>query len=333
MCFKSAYACLFLVCLSSCVEIETYDNTPRDNFEALWKIMDEHYCFFEYKNVDWQQVHDDYSLRIQDKMSDEDLFAVLNEMLQEVKDGHVNLVSVFDVGRYWKWFEDYPANYKSELIEQYLGFDYRIAGGLYYKVLPDDSIGYIRYSDFSSSIGNQALNYIFTQFKDCPGIILDVRNNGGGYLSYSTLLASRFFEQKTRIGYIQHKTGTGHNDFSEPVPQYITPSEGVRPTQKVVVLTNRKCYSACNDFINAIRYAPKVITMGDRSGGGSGLPFSSELPNGWYVRFSACPTYNAEMQHIESGIEPDVPMQLSDIDVQNGKDTLIEEAILILKTE
>ena len=33
----------------SCVEEEEYANTPTGNFEALWKIMDEHYCFFDLK--------------------------------------------------------------------------------------------------------------------------------------------------------------------------------------------------------------------------------------------------------------------------------------------
>ena len=34
--------------LTSCVDEEEYANTPRGNFEALWRIMDEHYCLFDY---------------------------------------------------------------------------------------------------------------------------------------------------------------------------------------------------------------------------------------------------------------------------------------------
>ena len=43
----------------SCVDVEEYDDTPQGNFEALWKIMDEHYCFFDYKaeayGLDWNE--------------------------------------------------------------------------------------------------------------------------------------------------------------------------------------------------------------------------------------------------------------------------------------
>ena len=43
---------LMFFCLSffvACVDEEEYDDTPQGNFEALWQIIDEHYCFFDYK--------------------------------------------------------------------------------------------------------------------------------------------------------------------------------------------------------------------------------------------------------------------------------------------
>ena len=44
----------------SCVREESFDNTPQGNFEALWQMMDERYCFFEYKHqeygLDWDEV-------------------------------------------------------------------------------------------------------------------------------------------------------------------------------------------------------------------------------------------------------------------------------------
>lgn len=207
----------------------------------MWKIIDENYCFFEYKEIDWDQVHSDYLTRVQPDMSQEALFTLLNEMLQELKDGHVNIFSSFDVGRYWKWFEDYPDNYKQELIDAYLGTNYQIAGGMRYKPI-EDSIGYIRYADFSSPIGESNLDYVIRKFNSCRGIIIDIRNNGGGYLTNADKLASRFFNEKTLVGYIQHKTGKGHDDFSEPYPKYIEPSIGLRYLKKVIILTNRRCY-------------------------------------------------------------------------------------------
>ena len=103
----------------------------------------------------------------------------------------------------------------------------------------------------------------------------------------------------------------------------------------VVVLTNRHSYSATNDFVNKMKLLDQVTIMGDRTGGGSGLPFNSELPNGWTVRFSASPMLNADKQHTESGIDPDIKLDMRMEDMEKGKDTIIEEAIryIVSKTE
>ena len=316
---------LLFLFLSSCIKIDEYNNSPRGNFEALWKIMDERYCFFSYKDVDWNEVHADYSKRINDKMTNEELFKLLNEMLQELKDGHVNIVSSFDMGRYWKWFEDYDDNFDQKLINQYLGTDYFIASGMRYKIL-EDNVGYIYYGDFSSGISPSSLDYILNKFAICKGIIIDVRNNGGGLLSNVTELVSRFTNERKLIGYIQHKTGKGHNDFSQLSPKYIEPSTRIRYQKPVVVLTNRKCYSATNDFVSSMRSLhsfPSITIMGDTTGGGSGLPMSSELPNGWSVRYSACPSYDADKQQIEFGVAPDI---LLEWDEQQSGDPFIEAA-------
>ena len=95
-------------------------------------------------------------------------------------------------------------------------------------------------------------------------------------------------------------------------------------------MTNRHSYSATNDFVNVMRLLPQVTVMGDRTGGGSGLPFSSELPNGWSVRFSACPVLDVNKQHTEFGIDPDTAVAITGEDIMKGRDTIIEAAIGLL---
>ncbi|MCD8288175.1 MAG: peptidase S41, partial [Porphyromonadaceae bacterium] len=92
-------------------------------------------------------IYTTYRARLANDMDNKELFSVLAEMLAELKDGHVNLSTSFDVARYWAWFEDYPVNFDKDLIlKNYLHEpDYQIAAGLYYRVLDDCKIGYIYY--------------------------------------------------------------------------------------------------------------------------------------------------------------------------------------------
>ncbi len=323
---------LLLPLFAGCIREEEFDNTPQGNFEALWKIIDEQYCFLDYKQIDWDAIHDQYQPLITPNMSSDGLFEVLGNMLAELKDGHVNLYSASNTARYWDWYLDYPRNYDEALVEQYLGRDYRIASGLKYTIL-EDNIGYISYTSFSDGIGEGNLDEALSYLAACNGLIIDVRNNGGGNLTYSTRLTARFTNERVLTGYILHKTGPGHSDFSEPEPIYVDPSDGVRWQKKAVVLTNRHSYSATNDFINAMRYMPQVTLLGDKSGGGSGLPFTSELPNGWTVRFSASPHLDADKQQIEFGIDPDVKADMTEEDKARGLDTLIEAARRLLQVK
>ncbi len=321
------------ILMAACISEDERPDNPTGNFEALWQIIDEHYCFFDYKQqeygLDWQEVYNKYKVRVNKEMTEVQLFEVLCDMLAELRDGHVNLSTSYDVGRYWTWQEAYPKNFSDSLSRIYMGTDYKIASGLQYRVL-DDNIGYIRYESCQDPIGEGNLDDVLSYFALCRGIIIDVRNNSGGDLTNAEKLAARFVHEKTLVGYMQHKTGKGHQDFSSMEPQYLEPSSNLRWHKPICVLTNRSVFSAANEFTSMMHALPNVKIVGDKTGGGSGMPMSSSLPNGWSVRYSACPMYDKDKQQTEFGIEPDYNVQLTDEDTMKGIDTIIEAARKLL---
>lgn len=322
---------LHLIFLPGCEDpVMQFDNHPRGNFDALWTILDRNYCFFEYKEIDWDAIYLEYSMRITSNIGNDALFKLMGEMLAELKDGHVNLVASHDVTRYWKWQEDFPINFDPAVQKHYLGDDYSRASGIWYKIL-EDNVGYLYYSSFTSDLSESSLDQILNRMAICKGIIIDVRNNGGGNLTNVEKLAGRFFNQRTLIGYISHKIGPGHDDFSPLYPKYVESSNRVRYQKPVVVLTNRGCYSATNEFVSIMKNAPQVTVIGDKTGGGSGLPFTSELPNGWSVRFSASPMFNADKEHVEFGVDPDHFVSMLESDRDAERDTIIETARSLLR--
>lgn len=321
--------------LTSCVDAEERDNSVRGNFEALWKTVDEHYCFLNEKQaeygLDWDEVYTRYSTRVDKIQNNIQLFDMLADMLAELRDGHTNLVSKFDISRYNQWYDAYPRNLSDSIRQKYLGKKYRAVSGIKYTILQPENIAYLVVESFMSPISDGSLDNILHILKDCPAMIIDVRSNGGGMITSAERLASRFAEKKIKVGYLRHKTGRGRNDFSKPEPIYVTPPAHHLTWQKpVAVLTNRRCYSATNDFVNKMKHIPTAIIIGDRTGGGAGLPFTSEIPNGWTVRFSACPTTDENGHELESGIDPDIKVDISSKDYQEGRDTIIDAAKVLL---
>ena len=258
-------------------------------------------------------------------MTDRQLFEVLDNMLAELRDGHVNLTSSFNVARYWAFHESYPSNYSDTLIRRYLGTDYQIASGLKYRIL-DDNIGYIRCESFQNSLGDGNLDEILLALQPCNALIIDLRNNGGGLITSAEKLAARFTNRPVDVGFVRHKTGRAHDAFSPMQQQVLNPARGIRWQKRVAVLTNRMVFSAANEFVKYMKCCPLATIVGDHTGGGAGLPFSSELPNGWNVRFSACPMFDRYGNSTEDGITPDVNVSLSEADFLRGTDTIIEAA-------
>lgn len=320
--------------IASCTDEPTI-NSANENFDRLWTIIDEHYCFFEYKNVDWDEVGARYrkQLNREGGMTYREFFDICAAMLAELKDGHVNLASSFDVSRYWIW-EQYPQNFDERLVdEHYLGFVYRRVSGIKYAQLQDSTVGYIYYGDFSAGIGEGNIHDILKSMDNTKGLIIDVRSNGGGYLTNVETLVRRFIDERTYAGAIRHKTGKGHNDFSKPYHYYFEPSNGYRYIKKpVIVLANRGSFSATNNFVSIMKSLPNVTVVGDATGGGCGLPFTSEIPIGWSVRFSAAPITGPDGELTEWGVEPDVKVDMTSEDTARGHDTILDTALHLIAT-
>lgn len=320
---------------TSCITEEVAPNTIRGNFDALWQTLDERYCFFDLKaaeyGLDWNEVYARYQPKLAEQKTLWDYFNLLEDVVCELRDGHVNVISSLGTARYGEWFDNYPANYADTLERKYLGrtTDYVTTGGLKYRVLAD-SIAYVRCPSFDVSFGDGNLHVMMLTLAPCKGMILDIRSNGGGRLTSAEKLASVFINEKTLGGYMAHKTGKGHNDFSQPEAIEIEPFGGRRWTKSLVVLTNRRTYSAANAFVMYVKGLPGVTIVGDKTGGGSGMPLTSELPCGWTLRFSACPMYDRQMALTEEGIAPDVKVDITSDDYRRDIDTIIETARRII---
>ena len=303
-------------------------NTPTNCFNLLWQTVDTHYAFFDLKKIDWQDIKKQYAPRINDKISQDSLYKVLEAMLNELNDGHVNLTTSTQRSHNWRWKQDFPDNYSPNFVaKKYLGTDFQITGPFLHQWL-SDSIGYIHYPSFSAGISDGDLNYILNRFAGARGIIIDVRDNGGGALNNVLKFVNRLVSKKTLVGYSFMKNGAAHDQFTQAAPFYATPVPKAPVFQKpIALLINRGCYSATTFFAGFMSSLPNVTLIGDQTGGGGGIPISADLPNGWQYRFSATYTILPDSTNIESGVMPKIKISTDANDELRGQDKLIERAI------
>lgn len=324
-----------LFILTGCHDAPDYKDTIIGNYDALADIMDRHYCFFEEKGIDWKAVVEKHRADITPETTYIDLYFICAQLLDELEDGHINLTSRFSTSYYRNWWSDYPQDFNLRTIEEYyLEFNWLTTSGIIYKQLPGE-IAYMYYPSFTNPISETSLDYILAILANSRGLIIDIRDNGGGTLTNINTLVGRFIDEEITGGYILHKTGPGHNDFSEPYPVKYKPAEEgrVKWGGDIVVLTNRSCFSAANNFVSVMKGLPKVKIVGAKTGGGGGMPFTSELPIGWSVRFSACPILDAQGREIETGIDPSEGCEVHspEEELAQGKDAILDFAMDLLK--
>ena len=113
----------------------------------------------------------------------------------------------------------------------------------------------------------------------------------------------------------------------------MNPGSKIKWTDKpVIVLTNRRSYSATEWFVLFMDLQPNVQIVGDTTGGGGAVPITRELPNGWILRVSNTQTRLPSGKVFQkSGIFPDVPVWIPQEDETNNIDTILEKAIQLLR--
>ncbi|MET3879815.1 S41 family peptidase [Chitinophaga sp. OAE865] len=115
--------------------------------------------------------------------------------------------------------------------------------------------------------------------------------------------------------------------FRLPQAKYLEARNSILAGKPLLVLTNRRCFSFCNDFVMYMSELPDVLVIGDQTGGGGGTPFNYELPNGWRLKYSASMAVSAAGLNIEDGIAPDYFVSNSLEDESKGRDAIFKFAL------
>lgn len=194
--------------------------------------------------------------------------------------------------------------------------------------------GYIRFTDFSFSLRSQVLQALQTQ-RDLPGLIIDLRNNGGGSAAMAEQIAEQLVKEKTDVGTIVTRTG-------EPVTLFGFPIEKMKRTlsgspyaydKPVVMLVNAGSASASEMLAGGLQDIGRVKVVGQRSCGCLlGFLGYASVPGGAELAYSEIGVVSAKGQRIERhGVVPDVEVPLKRDDLLVNRDRTLESAEELLR--
>ena len=308
-------------------------SNPVNVFDYLWNQVDQQYAFFDVKNMDWDSVREVYRPMVNDNMSNDNLFRVCAAMLNTLQDGHTNLISGFDVSRndsvYYKMYAEKNID-ENVVLLNYLTVNHHTTGSFMHNAIRNSAVAYIRYSSFSDYISEGSLKYLVNRYKNCKGMVIDLRQNSGGSISNIAALLSIFDNHKQPLYQCQAKSGPAHDDFADAVTVYAADSSILGKnnayTKPVAVLIDRGSYSATSFFAICTMAYDNIRLFGDYSGGGLGLPNGGVLPNGWTYRFSTTRTLAIDGRNYENGVPPDVRVLLDPACTAQSVDNVIEVA-------
>lgn len=160
----------------------------------------------------------------------------------------------------------------------------------------DDTIGYIRLNKFSETTYKEFMESLEKlQSWGMRGLILDLRDNGGGILVQATNIADEFLNNDKLITYTQ-----GHNS---PKKEYRCAKDGVFEKGKLVVLANEGTASASEILIGALQDWDRATVVGRRTFGKGLVQEQYQLSDGSGLRLTVARYYTPLGRSIQKSYE------------------------------
>ncbi len=188
-----------------------------------------------------------------------------------------------------------------------------------------ENIGYIEISHFNEDteeLFNKKVNELISQGVD--SIILDLRNNPGGFLSTAISVASAWVED----GVIVKEK---FRDDSK-TQNYSAQGSAKLKDKKTVVLVNEGSASASEIVAGALQDYGLATIVGEKTFGKGSVQDLTELSDGSSVKLTIAKWLTPNNRTIDKeGITPDIEIELTTEDYNNDRDPQLEKAIEILK--
>lgn len=249
-------------------------------------------------------------------------------------------------------FHTYPTKWvRGVMTQTHVMFDFKKIG----------EIGYVKLNTFGDTSIIGKFKAILPQLYTCKGVILDIRDNGGGDTGIGAEILKYFTDKRlvgstwrTRDnlssfrawGTYQLRDTTKFEHLSDWQKKTVLSAKGdwwykgdtmtfdndvkvQKITCPLIVLTGNNTASAAEDFLIMLDgLKPRAITMGQRTYGSTGQPMPLELPGLSESRLcTKRDTYPDGRDFVGVGVIPDIEIPRNVNDVINGTDNVLDAAL------
>ncbi len=190
-----------------------------------------------------------------------------------------------------------------------------------------DDVAFITISQFGTDAATEfqsAVNEILLQ--NPRGIVLDLRNNGGGLLDVCLKIATEFFDQKIIVKTKGRKFGDSGDIMSG--------RDGAFLEIPIVVLVNRGSASASEIFAGAIQDHDRGLVLGEKTFGKGSVQNVIPLGDGSSLKVTIAEWLTPKGRSIhETGVEPCETIKFTSKDLEEKRDSVLERALDLVGTD
>jgi len=155
-------------------------------------------------------------------------------------------------------------------------------------------------------------------------IILDLRNNPGGYLEVAQAISGWFLEKEKTV--VIEDFGQGNKN------EYKSQGPGTFSDYKVVILINQGSASGAEILAGALRDNRGILLIGEKSFGKGSVQELEKLKEGSSLKITVAKWLTPKGELItDVGLTPNIKVEMTEEDYNEGKDPQLEKAIEVIK--
>lgn len=204
------------------------------------------------------------------------------------------------------------------------------------------NIAYVALNSFDEDSVVKEWEGHWPEIAKAQGLILDLRENGGGTSRFGYKILSTLIEKPTSTGQQDWLTRwiasySAWNEAENPVllpPELIIPDPQRHFAGPVVWLISPRTFSAAEDTTIAFATSHRGKIIGETTGGSSGESFFFKLPGGGIARI--CPLHKRFSDGREFtgvGVQPDISVHNTRKDIVAGHDSVLVAAIRLFRAK